>query len=319
MRILVLSFYYPPDLGPGPFRASALVEALREILPADTHIDVVTTMPNRYSGFNAAAPALEELPGLTLHRINLPAHQSGMLDQSKAFLTYARNAVKIARQNKYDLVLATSSRLMTAALGAWISRRTGACLYLDIRDIFVDTIKDVLPKRFARVAKPLFSVLEGWTMRRASKINLVSAGFGEYFSTRYPRQPYSFFTNGIDDEFLPEALPLAAPAQEKSGKILSVLYAGNIGEGQGLHTILPPLAARMLRLGDETGQLPLLAGRVAEFYEAKLQRSLGPVCMSECAYCGLEKFNSHSLRRVGKLRRIKCVRRRSFIKIRYPE
>lgn len=245
MRILVLSFYYPPDLGPGPFRASALVEALREILPADTHIDVVTTMPNRYSGFNAAAPALEELPGLTLHRINLPAHQSGMLDQSKAFLTYARNAVKIARQNKYDLVLATSSRLMTAALGAWISRRTGACLYLDIRDIFVDTIKDVLPKRFARVAKPLFSVLEGWTMRRASKINLVSAGFGEYFSTRYPRQPYSFFTNGIDDEFLPEALPLAAPAQEKSGKILSVLYAGNIGEGQGLHTILPPLAARM--------------------------------------------------------------------------
>ena len=37
---------------------------------------------------------------------------------------------------------------------------------------------------------------------------------------------------------------------------------------------LPPIAVRMLRLGDETGQLPLLAGRVAEFYEAKLQRSL---------------------------------------------
>ncbi len=37
---------------------------------------------------------------------------------------------------------------------------------------------------------------------------------------------------------------------------------------------LPPMAARMLRLGDETGQLPMLAGRVAEFYEAKLQRSL---------------------------------------------
>jgi general secretion pathway protein F len=29
----------------------------------------------------------------------------------------------------------------------------------------------------------------------------------------------------------------------------------------------------MLRLGEETGQLPLLAGRVAEFYEMKLQRS----------------------------------------------
>ena len=37
------------------------------------------------------------------------------------------------------------------------------------------------------------------------------------------------------------------------------------------------MAVRMLRLGDETGQLPMLAGRVAEFYEAKLQRTLDGV------------------------------------------
>jgi general secretion pathway protein F len=37
---------------------------------------------------------------------------------------------------------------------------------------------------------------------------------------------------------------------------------------------LPTMSVRMLRLGEETGQLPILAGRVAEFYETKLQRSL---------------------------------------------
>jgi general secretion pathway protein F len=37
---------------------------------------------------------------------------------------------------------------------------------------------------------------------------------------------------------------------------------------------LPTMAVRMLKLGEETGQLPMLAGRIAEFYEAKLQRSL---------------------------------------------
>lgn len=37
---------------------------------------------------------------------------------------------------------------------------------------------------------------------------------------------------------------------------------------------LPPMAVRMLRLGDETGQLPMLSRRVAEFYETKLQRTL---------------------------------------------
>ena len=41
--------------------------------------------------------------------------------------------------------------------------------------------------------------------------------------------------------------------------------------------MLPTMALRMLRLGDETGQLPLLAGRVAEFYETKLQRTLDRV------------------------------------------
>jgi general secretion pathway protein F len=40
---------------------------------------------------------------------------------------------------------------------------------------------------------------------------------------------------------------------------------------------LPAMAVRMLRLGDETGQLPIVAARVAEFYEAKLQRSLDRV------------------------------------------
>ncbi len=37
---------------------------------------------------------------------------------------------------------------------------------------------------------------------------------------------------------------------------------------------LPPMAVRTLRLGEDSGQLPMLSGRVAEFYEAKLQRRL---------------------------------------------
>jgi general secretion pathway protein F len=41
--------------------------------------------------------------------------------------------------------------------------------------------------------------------------------------------------------------------------------------------VLPPMAIRMLRIGEETGQLPVLAGHISEFYEAKLQRSLDRV------------------------------------------
>jgi general secretion pathway protein F len=53
-----------------------------------------------------------------------------------------------------------------------------------------------------------------------------------------------------------------------------VRHGGKLSDALAVAGSLPPMAVRMLRLGEETGQLPTLAGRVAEFYEAKLQRSL---------------------------------------------
>jgi general secretion pathway protein F len=53
-----------------------------------------------------------------------------------------------------------------------------------------------------------------------------------------------------------------------------VRHGGKLSDALSAASSLPPMAVRMLRLGEETGQLPVLAGRVAEFYEAKLQRSL---------------------------------------------
>ena len=129
---------------------------------------------------------------------------------------------------------------MTASLGALLARRLKAPLYLDIRDIFVDTMKDVLPGKLAWASKPFLSALERWTLGTARRVNLVSPGFLPYFQARYPGRDWSLFSNGIDDEFLAAAPPDAEqPAGER---VLDVVYAGNMGEGQGLHAILPGLA-----------------------------------------------------------------------------
>src|SRR5262249_3844923 len=53
-----------------------------------------------------------------------------------------------------------------------------------------------------------------------------------------------------------------------------VRQAGKLSDALSATNSLPPMALRMVRLGEETGQLPTLAARIAEFYEAKLQRSL---------------------------------------------
>ncbi|MCA1977694.1 MAG: glycosyltransferase family 4 protein [Thiobacillus sp.] len=238
-----MSFYYTPDLCAGSFRAAALIQAMQSVLPAGSHIDVLTTLPNRYSSFNASAPEIEAGDTVAIRRIALPEHKSGMLDQSRAFIAYARGVRAHVRERKYDLVFATSSRLMTAVLGASIARNRNLPLYLDIRDIFVDTIKDILPRWLAWPMGSVFSLLERYAVGHAGRVNLVSRGFEPYFSKRYPTKRLSFFTNGIDDEFI-----VKAQDDKPETKVVppySVLYAGNLGEGQGLHVILPGLARAM--------------------------------------------------------------------------
>jgi len=238
VRILVLSFYYQPDLCAGSFRCTALVEELKKYSHCET--EIITTLPNRYVSFSVDAQKLEKESNTTIHRVALPSHKSGMIDQIRAFFTYYREARKIVANENYDVVYATSSRLFTAFLGARVANKKRLPLYLDIRDIFVDTIKDVLSPKIGLFAKPVFSFIEKYTFKRAQRINLVSRGFKQYFEQRYPEIDYCWYTNGIDKEFLD--IETIKETEPKQPKILQVTYAGNLGEGQGLHNILPKLA-----------------------------------------------------------------------------
>jgi glycosyltransferase involved in cell wall biosynthesis len=266
VKILVLSFYYEPDLSACSFRTTALVQSLVEALPLDTEIDVITTLPNRYSTFTVEVPAEERHGAVRIRRIALPSHKSGMRDQSRAYIVFARAAARLAKAERYSLVYATSSRLMTAVLGSWIARRQRAPLYLDIRDIFVETMLDVLPRPLALATMPAIERLERYAVSRADKVNLVSEGFAPYFRQRYPRQDFSFHTNGIDDEFIGFAAGASGDGATHGPR--TVVYAGNIGEGQGLHAVLPELAKRTsgrlrFRVIGAGGRLRELESRIA--------------------------------------------------------
>jgi glycosyltransferase involved in cell wall biosynthesis len=80
-------------------------------------------------------------------------------------------------------------------------------------------------------------------MDNAAHINLISGGFLSYFR-KFKCKSYSNFSNGIDDEFL----NLSTSEKKHSDSEVSILYAGNIGEGQGLEKIIPPAVSM---LGDK--------------------------------------------------------------------
>lgn len=242
LKLLLLSFYYTPDIGPGPLRAKAMLDALAEAGDARLEIDVLTTQPNRYHSLNNNAPSAERLGNVTVTRFSLPEHKSGMVDQTVAFRSFASQVLSITNGKQWDVVIATSSRLMTAALGAWVARRSGAALYLDVRDLFTDTMEDVLSKSPLRVLMPAFKMLEAFTFRSAKKINVVSAGFAPHIRRVAPAVALNEYTNGIDEEFL--SADFSSVEVDESRAPL-VLYAGNIGDGQGLHRVVPEVAALM--------------------------------------------------------------------------
>lgn len=237
MRILILTFYYPPDLCAGSYRARALVEALRDSLTAADGVDVISTTPNRYRSYSVEAPHREVQGNVHVVRCKVPAHRSRMLDQAVTFSAYAAKALRLSQKEQYDLVVATSSRLFTAFLGALIARWKRIPLYLDIRDIFTETIEEVAGHSAIRLVLPLLRALERFTVRTACRVNVVSEGFLEYFRSRYPEKDYSVFPNGIDDEFLVPAFDVTSHVARRR-----ILYAGNVGDGQALHEIVPGLA-----------------------------------------------------------------------------
>lgn len=252
MNILYLTFYFEPDLSPGSFRNTALVNELCRQLPGESHVHVITTKPNRYQSYKPWAQEREEKLyndcRVTIDRVALPTHSGGRVAEMFTFFAYTWSTYQLSKGREYDLVFASSSKLFTASLGAKLARSRRAPLFLDIRDLFRKGLLDVHENRFIQLTlNPVIRCVESFTFRSAGHINLVSEGFRAYFKS-YPQATYSYFTNGVDDIFLNNELGLPSQKNKEQGEVKTILYAGNIGYGQALHDIIPQAA---LRLGDQ--------------------------------------------------------------------
>lgn len=243
MKILVLSYFFPPDQAAGAFRASALCEALEK--HSSTDITVVCAEPNRYATWKPELPDIDdsrESRGAKVIRIKTPNHANGLVDQIASYAVFVFKALKHVRKRDFDIVYASSSKLMTAVLGAVIARFKAATLYLDIRDLFVDSLGSVLPASLNVIMKPVLITLEVFALKTASRVNIVSPGFLKHVRRNVPASRISVITNGIDKEF-------ASYSWDKRGRALTgrrkIVYAGNLGEAQGLHQIVPFVAKNL--------------------------------------------------------------------------
>lgn len=245
MTVLLLTYYFEPDLSAGSFRNTPLAHELARQLGPTGRVHVVTTQPNRYPSFRAAAKPAEQRGNLRIDRVSVPEHASGFTDQIKAYVHFYRNALALTRDQEYDLIVASSSRLFSGFLGAYLARQRRVPLVLDIRDLFRENILELLKNPVVRLGLgPALKLVEQYTFSSASHINMVSRGFDDYFKP-YQQATYSYFTNGIDDPFLNFPPTLSPTLQSAAPAVRTILYAGNIGDGQGLEKIVPAAAKQL--------------------------------------------------------------------------
>ena len=98
-------------------------------------------------------------------------------------------------------------------------------------------IHSILENRHTKVFISFLRKIERFTICSATKINLVSKGFLDYFQSIRNDIDYSIITNGIDEVFLNYDFSKTGTHKKKI-----ITYAGNVGEGQGLEKIIPDMA-----------------------------------------------------------------------------
>ena len=245
MKIIFFTFYYPPDLCAGSFRSVSLARELSKKLNNGDELHIITTHPNRYASHKVKAKDLEIDGKITIHRIAVPEHKSGMLSQVRTFSVYFLSAYRLSKKLNPNFLIGTTSRLMTGILTGYSAYRLNCKYFLDVRDIFSETISDLFSRKnkiLGAASKFVFSFLEKKLFNGAAGVNVVSEGFPEYFSKEGINvSNWTFFPNGVDKEFQ----NLQLTKQDKTKITRTILYVGNIGSGQALESILPDVAKKL--------------------------------------------------------------------------
>lgn len=120
--------------------------------------------------------------------------------------------------------------------------------------------------------------VRGAFMGAASRLPLVSRILELHRTAVFCRNLGILLSSGValttTLRILADLMATAGGSTAWSKTVDLVRHGGKLSDALGKTQALPPMAIRTLRLGEESGQLPMLAQRISEFYEAKLQRSL---------------------------------------------
>ncbi len=208
-------------------------------------IILLTTLPQRY-GHISGVKKNQKIGKLLVKRFYTPEHKNKFFMQIVCYIFFAVQAFSYVGKNykSFDLVLSTSSRLGSGFLGYIIAFVFKKQLALDIRDVFSDNLSSIsfADNSFGKLLIKIIKKIESVIIKKSNWVNFVSPGFFEYDHINPKHKKINMFTNGIDSVFIKNRSNYNN-TNFKRGDILNIVYAGNIGYGQGLEKTVVKIAS----------------------------------------------------------------------------
>lgn len=247
MRFLILTQYFPPEIGAPQTRLAAVA---KELLRLGHEVEVVTAMPNHlvgriYDGYRGKAYVREHWHGIPVHRTWVYAAMGTGARRLLNYLSFCVSSLfGLARAKRPDVVFVESPPLFLSVPGWFKAKSSGAKLVFNVADLWPDAVTDLGVMHdgaMLRFAKQL----EAWAYRNASFVNAVTEGIAERLRSgkSVAANKILFLPNGVDTAMLRPLPPDHALAARLglAGKTV-FLYAGTHGIVHGLEHVLDAAA-----------------------------------------------------------------------------
>jgi colanic acid biosynthesis glycosyl transferase WcaI len=263
MRVLLLTHYYPPEVGAAPARIAALARGLAN---RGVEVTVHTGFPHYPSGV-VAPPYRNRLVQVrweggvrVVRSLVYPTPNAGFTRRLANHAVLAASALATcAASGPVDVVVAETPPLFTAFAGVLYAKLKRAPLALNVSDLWPESAIELgfLGEGSAADAAHALARL---CYRSAQLIAAPTLGIVERLGARPEARGKAMQVPPAVDLSRFAALPPLAP---RSGAPLRVLYAGTLGLAQGLGTLVEaaalagPAVVELLLVGDGPAAAPL--------------------------------------------------------------
>lgn len=274
MRVLILTQYFPPEMGAPQARLSELGERLIDL---GWEVEALTALPNYpagqvFPGYDRRRPAVESIGRIRTVRVPLIPSQKGFARRLGCYFSFSGSAALHGPRlcARPDVLFVESPPLFIGFAARRLARRWRCPYVMNISDLWPQSAIEmgvVKPGLATRMAERLELSL----YRNAAGVTGQSEEIVQSVAARSPGTPVEVITNGVDPaRFGPAQADAAARELIGSEPGPVFLYAGLMGLAQGLDQVLDVAASLP---PDVPGRCVLVGeGPVREALQARIAR-----------------------------------------------